>query len=129
LIDYGKINFKNPLGSHFCYVPARTLSSEPLRSAVLMIPVIQKIIIELLAQKMFNLGWERIESVLEEFKRGTESCFPLGRLAEVPVNKVMETIGPVVKNRECAGQFPMDYAVRLIKSDWTWTSVQACYYE
>jgi len=129
LIDYGKINFKNLLGSHFCYVPARTLSSEPLRSAVLMIPVIQKIIIELLVEKMFNPGWKRMESVLEKFKSGAEPCFPLGRLAEVSVNKVMETIGPVVKNRECAGQFPMDYAVCLIKSDWAWTSVQACYYE
>jgi len=129
LIDYGKINFKNLLGSHLSYVPARTLSSEPLRSAVLMIPVIQKIIIELLAQKMFNPGWKRMESVLEKFKSGMEPSFPSGRLAEVPANKVMETIGPVVKNRECAGQFPMDYAVRLIKSDWTWTSVQACYYE
>jgi hypothetical protein len=129
LIDYRKINFKNLLGSHFCYVLARTFCSEPLRSAVFTIPVIQKIIVELLVQKMFNPGWKRIESVREKFKSGTEPCFPLGRLAEVPVNKVMETIGPVVKNRECAGEFPMDYAVRLIKSDWTWTSVQACYYE
>jgi hypothetical protein len=129
LIDYGKINFKNLLGSHFCYVLAPTLCSEPLRSAVFTFPVIQKIIIELLVQKMFNPGWKRMESVLEKFKSGTEPCFPLGRLAEVPVNKVMETIGPVFKNRKCAGQFPMDYAVRLIKSDWTWTSVQACNYE
>jgi len=129
LIDYGKINFKNLLGSHFCHVLARTLCSEPLRSAVLTIPVIQKVIIELLGQKMFNLGWEKTESSLEEFKSGMEPSFPSGRLAEVPANKVMETIGPVVKNGECAGQLPMDYAVSLIKSDCTWTSVQACYYE
>ena len=78
---------------------------------------------------MFNLGWEKTESSLEEFKSGMEPSFPSGRLAEVPANKVMETIGPVVKNGECAGQLPMDYAVSLIKSDCTWTSVQACYYE
>jgi len=102
LIDYGKINFKNLLGSHFCYVLARTFCSEPLRSAVFTIPVIQKIFLELLAQQIFNPGWKRVEPILEETKSVTETICLLGRPAEVSVNEVMETVGPLFKNGEGA---------------------------
>jgi len=90
------------MGSHFCYVSARALCPEPLRSAVFTIPVIQKIILELLAQQIFNPGWKRIEPILEEIKSVTETICPLGRSAEVSVNEVMETVRPLFKNCEGA---------------------------
>jgi hypothetical protein len=67
--------------------------------------VIQNIILELLAQKILNPGWKitGTESMLERIKSGTEPFCPLGRSTEVPVKKVMETVGPVFKNCEGAG--------------------------
>jgi len=67
--------------------------------------VVQNIIVELLAQKMLNPGWKitGTESMLERIKSSTEPFCPLGRSAEVPVKKVMETVGPVFKNCEGAG--------------------------
>jgi hypothetical protein len=90
------------MGGHFCYILARTFCSEPLRSAVFTIPVIQKIILELLAQQIFNPGSMIIEPILEEIKSVTETICPLGRSAEVSVNEVMETVGPLFKNCEGA---------------------------
>jgi hypothetical protein len=67
--------------------------------------VIQNIILELLAQKILNFSWKITGT--ESNLKGTESCTelfcPLGRSAEVPVKKVMETVGPVLKNCEGAG--------------------------